>query len=284
LWAAQRRGWRLAWRPVAAGASGHPAAIIASRRSTALHRLLVNKRATDMLVRERLESTGNCGAQVHGAKRRAGSKPKATELTRGLPGGVSVGSMDPSHSAGTADIAKDSGGDVMEVDSASAFQDTLERLRQRYALYFYWPPGPANPEERLVRLALSASAGAEFREAEVRYRRAYLGQTSGSRSRTLMEVSREPDSADPTLKNASARDRDSDATATSPGSSTRERRPAVNEDSNLGPNPMLDNSAGDPHAAEAQPAPVKQNSAKTDPSLPPQPRRGWPRVGESPQQ
>ncbi len=90
-----------------------------------------------------------------------------------LPGGVRVGGMDSSHSAGTADIAKDSGGDVMEVDSASAFQDTLERLRQRYALYFYWPPGPANPEQRLVTLALSASAGAEFREAEVRYRRAY---------------------------------------------------------------------------------------------------------------
>ena len=67
----------------------------------------------------------------------------------------------------------------MQVDSASAFQETLERLRQRYAVYFYWPPGPANPEERLVTLALSASTGAEFREAEVRYRRAYLGKASG---------------------------------------------------------------------------------------------------------
>jgi hypothetical protein len=69
---------------------------------------------------------------------------------------VTVGGMAASHSAGTADIAKDSGGDVMEVDNASAFEDTLERLRQRYVLYFYWPPGPANPEQRLVTLALGA--------------------------------------------------------------------------------------------------------------------------------
>jgi hypothetical protein len=203
-----------------------------------------------------------------------------------LPGGVRVGGMDSSHSAGTADIAKDSGGDVMEVDSASAFQETLEKLRQRYALYFYWPPGPANPEERLVTLALSASAGAEFREAEVRYRRAYLGKAGGRRSGTLMEVSREPDSADPPSKSASAADRGLEMDATSSVSSTRERRPAVNEDSNLGPNATLDNSAGDSQAAEAQPAPVKQNSAKTDPSLasPLPRRRGWPSVGESPQQ
>ena len=122
-----------------------------------------------------------------------------------FPGGGRVGGMDPSHSAGTADIAKDSGGDVMEVDSASAFQDTLERLRQRYALYFYWPPGPANPQERLVTLALSASTGAEFRQAEVRYRRAYLGKSGGRRSGTLMEVSREPDSTNPPSTRARAR-------------------------------------------------------------------------------
>ncbi len=114
-----------------------------------------------------------------------------------LPGGVTMGGADPSHSAGTADIAKDSGGDVMEVDGASAFQDTLERLRQRYALYFYWPPGAAKPQERLVTLALSRSAGTEHGQAEVRYRRAYLGVASGRSSGTLMEVSREPDSEDP---------------------------------------------------------------------------------------
>jgi hypothetical protein len=203
-----------------------------------------------------------------------------------FPGGGTVGGMDPSHSAGTADISKDSGGDVMEVDSASAFQDTLERLRQRYALYFYWPPGPANPQERLVTLALSASAGAEFRQAEVRYRRAYLGKLGGRRSGTLMEVSREPDSTNSPPKSGGAADQNSEAAAASSVSSTRERRPAVNEHSDLGPNAMPDNSAGDSQAAETQPAQKKQNPAKTDPSLatPPQRPRGWPTVGESPQQ
>jgi len=203
-----------------------------------------------------------------------------------LPGGVGAGGIDRSHSAGTADIAKDSGGDVMEVDSASAFQETLERLRQRYAVYFYWPPGPANPEERLVTLALSASTGAEFREAEVRYRRAYLGKASGRRSGTLMEVSREPDSADPPSTRASTTDRDSESHAPSSVSSTGERRPAVNEHSDLGPNSIPDSSAGDSQATEAQPAPVKQNPAKTDPSVtsPPQRRQGWPSAGESPKQ
>ena len=216
------------------------------------------------------------------------SWPGSTWPGRGsrLPGGVGAGGMDPSHSAGTADIAKDSGGDVMEVDSASAFQDTLERLRQRYALYFYWPPGPANPEERLVTLALSASAGAEFREAEVRYRRAYLGKAGGRKSGTLMEVSREPDSADSPSKTASAAEKDSESDATSSVSRTRERRTAVNEDSSSGPNATLDNSSGDSQAAEPQPASAKQNPPKTDPSLaaPPQRLRGWPTVNESPQQ
>lgn len=37
-------------------------------------------------------------------------------------------------SAGTEEIARASGGDSMSVDNASALQDTLERIRQSYAL------------------------------------------------------------------------------------------------------------------------------------------------------
>jgi hypothetical protein len=48
-----------------------------------------------------------------------------------LPGGVTVGRGDPSHSAGTADIAADSGGDVVPVDRASAFEDTLATFRRK---------------------------------------------------------------------------------------------------------------------------------------------------------
>lgn len=194
-----------------------------------------------------------------------------------LPGGITVGNGDPSHSAGTADIAKDSGGDVMPVDGASAFQDTLERLRQRYALYFYWPPGPANPEERLVTLALSHSAGTEFAQAEVRYRRAYLGKGTGRSSGTLMEVSREPDSTDFNPK-------ESDGQATAPATpsyNTRERRPAVNEDSDLGPHPAGDDPDPDPNSSS------EGVSAPTPPASVPQPQQthgGWPSAHSSTQQ
>lgn len=45
------------------------------------------------------------------------------------------------HSAGTAGIARQSGGDSMAVDNASVFKDTLARIRERYGLYFYLPEG-----------------------------------------------------------------------------------------------------------------------------------------------
>jgi len=57
--------------------------------------------------------------------------------------------------------------------------NTLARLRHRYALHFYWPAGAGQPQERLVTAALSRSAGAEYRNAEVRYRRAYIPIPSG---------------------------------------------------------------------------------------------------------
>lgn len=52
----------------------------------------------------------------------------------GRRGGYPRGQQVANHSAGTADIARDSGGDVFSVDDASSLEDTLMRLRQRYAL------------------------------------------------------------------------------------------------------------------------------------------------------
>ena len=53
---------------------------------------------------------------------------------RRYPGGGGGGEQ--TKSAGTSEIARDSGGDSMSVDDASALEETLSRLRQRYALYF----------------------------------------------------------------------------------------------------------------------------------------------------
>jgi VWFA-related protein len=95
----------------------------------------------------------------------------------GIPGGggggpVIMGSR--TRSAGTAEIAQQSGGDSMAVDDASALETTLARIRQRYALYFYLPEGVKPGQERGIDVALSDAARRRYSGAEVRYRRVYL--------------------------------------------------------------------------------------------------------------
>ena len=84
------------------------------------------------------------------------------------------------HSAGTAEIARQSGGDSMSVDDASALETTLSRIRQRYALHFYLPQGVKPGEERAIEVALADSARQRYPDAEVRYRRVYLASSGSS--------------------------------------------------------------------------------------------------------
>jgi hypothetical protein len=77
-------------------------------------------------------------------------------------------------SAGTSQIANQSGGDSMAVDQAAAFEQTLERIRERYALYFYLPEGMRSNEEHSVEVLLTGTARRRYPGAEVRYRRLYL--------------------------------------------------------------------------------------------------------------
>jgi len=85
-------------------------------------------------------------------------------------------------SAGTSQIANQSGGDSMAVDQASAFEQTLARIRERYALYFYLPEGMQLGEERSVEVVLTDAARRRYPRAEVRYRRSYLAP-NGSKDR-----------------------------------------------------------------------------------------------------
>jgi hypothetical protein len=80
----------------------------------------------------------------------------------------------PTHSAGTSSIARASGGDSTSVENASAFEDTLARIRERYALYFYLPDDVKPGEERAIEVDLSDAARRRYPGAEVRYRRSYL--------------------------------------------------------------------------------------------------------------
>ena len=62
----------------------------------------------------------------------------------------------------------------MAVDQASAFEQTLARIRERYALYFYLPEGIQPGDERSVEVVLTEAARRRYPGAEVRYRRSYL--------------------------------------------------------------------------------------------------------------
>ncbi|HLJ45347.1 MAG TPA: VWA domain-containing protein [Bryobacteraceae bacterium] len=84
------------------------------------------------------------------------------------------------HSAGTAEIARESGGDSMPVDDSYALQGTLERLRQRYALHFLLPAGAEQGQERHIQVALSESARRRYPDADLRYRRTYVATATGT--------------------------------------------------------------------------------------------------------
>jgi len=98
-------------------------------------------------------------------------------------------------SAGTAEIARASGGDSMPVDDAYALERTLSRIRQRYTLYFYLPEGVQPGQERGIDVQLSVTGYRRHPDAEVRYRRVYLAP-GGSRDYSSPEpitITRAPD-------------------------------------------------------------------------------------------
>ena len=117
----------------------------------------------------------------------------------GYPGGggrrgpVMVGHR--TKSAGTSEIARASGGDSMQVSDASAFESTLSRIRQRYALYFNLPKGVRPGQERNIEVALSDAALQRYSGADVRYRRVYMA-SGGSSDPEPAAITRAPDDSD----------------------------------------------------------------------------------------
>jgi len=106
--------------------------------------------------------------------------------------------------AGTAEIARQSGGDSMSVDDASAFETTLARIRQRYALHFYLPPDVKPGQERHIQVELAEAARRRYPAAEVRYRRVYLAPETvaasaspGSEAPVVVRASSPPPAAEP---------------------------------------------------------------------------------------
>jgi VWFA-related protein len=97
---------------------------------------------------------------------------------RGGGGGYPGGGGQRTRSAGSAEIARESGGDAMQSDEAAALDTTLNRLRQRYALYFNLPAGVVAGDRRTVDIALEDTVRRQYPEATVRYKRSYVAAAS----------------------------------------------------------------------------------------------------------
>jgi von Willebrand factor type A domain len=140
------------------------------------------------------------------------------------------------HSAGTAQIARDSGGDSMSVDDASALEETLSRIRQRYALFFHLPEDVRPGQERNIEVDLTPAARRRFADAEVRYRRVYMTPDGGA-------------SPPPTTVTSAPRDGVTSRPTASAVEDTpvRRRRVAVNEDGSAIGDPTNDGAGTSPH-------------------------------------
>jgi len=100
----------------------------------------------------------------------------------GMPGGgypTNGGGGGGTRSAGTAQIARDSGGESLPVDDASALETTLARLRQRYSLYFQLPAGARRGQQREVEISLTDAALRRYPYAELRFRHTYVAPSDG---------------------------------------------------------------------------------------------------------
>ncbi len=142
----------------------------------------------------------------------------------GYPGGGSQGGGSPgggsrTKSAGTSEIARDSGGDSLPVDDASALETTLSRIRQRYALHFLVPAGARSGQVRNIEVALSDTARQRYADAEIRYRHTYVAPNG------LLE-------SGPAYTTSTG---SSDPVVVTPESSQRKRRAVSEPDGSRGP-------------------------------------------------
>jgi len=155
---------------------------------------------------------GGLGGVIFGPRAGGGSR---------YPGGGGGGGH--TKSAGTSEIARDSGGDSMSVNDAEALEDTLARLRQRYTLYFNLPDGVQPGQERNIVVDLTPEMRRRFPDAEVRYRRAFMSSNGGRDSTPTTQITRAH--GDDGLSNAS-----DTSTTDSTTPTVHRRRVAVNED------------------------------------------------------
>lgn len=95
-------------------------------------------------------------------------------------GGALDGIILGTQSAGTSELARQSGGDSVSMDDPSALETTLASIRQRYALYFHLPPDAKSGQERSIDVQLVEAARRRYPDAQLRFRKTYVatGTTS----------------------------------------------------------------------------------------------------------
>jgi VWFA-related protein len=155
--------------------------------------------------------------------------PDAMRYRSRYPGGIIVGRRggpvamgSRTKSAGTEEIARESGGDSMPVDDAGALETTLSHIRERYALHFHLPEDAKPGEEQIIDVQLAQTARSRYPDAQVRFRRVYLAP-GDSRADAAVASTAPPADESPRLK----------------------RRVAVNEpDGSRGSGPNLPASGG----------------------------------------
>jgi hypothetical protein len=163
-------------------------------------------------------------------------------------------------SAGTSEIAEASGGDSMPVDDAAAFEDTLARIRSRYAIHFLVPEGARAGEERNIELALADRARRKFPSADIRYRHTYIAPegtpetgTAHTPSPDTVTAPPQTQSADPDIPDLKTRKLPGRSTTSSdtrdPDAPVMRRRPASSSTTVDDAQPSSRSSSDDEDAA-----------------------------------
>jgi hypothetical protein len=150
--------------------------------------------------------------------------------------------------AGSPEIARASGGDSLSVNDASAVETTFERIRQRYAVYFYLPEGM--DASRGMELDLTDSARRRHPDAALQYRRIGLAADSGRPGLISRVPAHPPTGRDP----EPAQTTDSE----DPSPTIAHRRPGVNDSS--GTQVAIPVQVpGDPPATDPTPTPTNNH-------------------------
>ena len=178
-------------------------------------------------------------------------------------GGVILGRRPPvmtgganTKSAGTSEIAKRTGGDSMRVDDASAFETTLERIRERYALHFNEPDGARGEGD--LQLELASAVRRRYPDAEVHFRRVSMTGSTADVPESTEVVTPTPGRREGTQVEESGDD---------PNPPTLRRRRGVDPDRDHG-GPMIGGDASSGSGSGASSAPAAQKSG------------GWPRADQ----